>query len=180
MNIEKMNKENFDNFISLLREFKESEKNRYLNSTLINRLKEDAFSINPKYEVYLGKIGQDWVAYVIIVMLYSTLIALPSVSVEEMFVLDSFRSLGIGAAMLEFCIRTVRKKGCGKIEFMVPARNKKAKKFFEFNEAVLMDMSYYQMDLVGIKKIGTTPGKITHVDFIRKKRTNKLSLFIPS
>jgi len=174
LHIEKLTKENFDNFIDLLSECRESKKTRHLIITMINRLKKDAFSTSPKYEVYLGKIGVEWVAYIIIVMSYSTYIALPCLLIDELFVRENFRSLGIGAAMLQFCVRKAKKKGCGKIVLTVPARNKKAKNFFEFNEAVPIDSTCYQMDLFEIKK-GKRPGKMTYTDFIRKKRINKLS-----
>ncbi len=170
--IEKLSKENFDNLIYLRTKFIGSE-TWHLDITVINRLKEDAFSKNPKYEAYLGKIGVDWVAYVIITMSYSTFMALPSIFVNEIFVLDKFRGLGIGRAMFEFCLRKAKKRGCGKIEIPVRNRNKKAKSFFEFNGAVPNDMTYYQMDPFD-KIIGKPSGKMTYADFIRKKRTNKL------
>ncbi len=145
LHIEKMNKSNFDNFGFLFTQYRESERTRAPDSTILTRLKEDAFSKNPKYEVYLGKIGLEWVAYVIIIMSYSTVMALPSLSVDELFVLDSFRNLGIGLALFEFCIRTAKKRGCGKLELIVPDWNKKAKNFFEFNKAVPADMTCYQI-----------------------------------
>src|SRR5271157_1016059 len=174
LQIEKLSKENFDNFIDLRKRSLGSESSRYLDTAIINRLKEDAFSINHKYEVHLGKIGLDWVAYAIIIMSYSTFIALPSLSIDEIFVLDNFRSLGIGMAMFEFCVRKAKKRGCGKIELAIPNRNVKAKKFFEFNRAVPIDMTYYQIDPFDIK-IEKSHGKMTFADFMRKKSKSKLA-----
>jgi ribosomal protein S18 acetylase RimI-like enzyme len=141
---------------------------------MINRLKEDAFSINPKYEAYLGKIGLDWVAYAIIIMSYSTFMALPDLSVEEICVLSDYRNLGIGAAMLRLCIRKAKKRGCGKINLVVPVGNKKSKNFFEFNGAVPANYIRYQIDPYA-SRTEKPAGKLTYADFIRKKKVAKLS-----
>ena len=83
LQIEKLRRENFENFISLLAGGDKSDPTRYLDTIIINRLKEDAFSTNPRYEAYLGKIGLEWVAYLIITMSYSIFAALPSLSLDE-------------------------------------------------------------------------------------------------
>lgn len=173
LQIEQLNKENFDNFIDLLSRCRESNKIYSLDIPMINRLKEDAFSINPKFEAYLGKIGLDWVAYAIIIVSYSTFMALPDLSVEEIYVLGDYRNLGIGAAMLKLCARKAKKKGCGKIELTVPHRNKKIKNFFEFNGAVPTDRTCFQMDLT--TPIGNTSRTTTFTDFVIRKDKNKLA-----
>ncbi|MGD0080285.1 MAG: GNAT family N-acetyltransferase [Methanoregula sp.] len=173
--LEKLSKENFDNLIDLRTKFIGSERTRCLDTSIINRLKEEAFSKDSKYEAYLGKIGVDWVAYVIITMSYSVFIALPSLSVDEIFVLDKFRGLGIGRAMFEFCLRKAKKRGCGKIEIQVPNRNKKAKSFFEFNSAVQSDVTCYKMDPFDTI-IGKPSGKMTYADFMRIKSKSKIKL----
>src|SRR5208337_3522243 len=146
LRLEKLTKENFDNFIVLYKKSIGSERSCYLDTTKINRLKEDAFSINPKYEAYLGGISLDWVAYAIIIKSYSTFTALPKLIIEEIFVVDNFRNLGIGTAMFEFCVRKAKKKSCGMIELTVPNKNEKAKFFFEFNGVIPVDTTYYQID----------------------------------
>jgi len=177
--IEKLSKENFDNFIDLRTKFIGSDRTRLLDTTIINRLKDDAFSINPKYEAYLGKIGLDYVAYAAFKISYSTLMALPSFFLDEIFVVDNFRNLGIGMTMFDFCVRKAKKKGCGKIELAVPNQNEKAKFFFESNGAVPISMTYYQIDPLDIK-IGKPFGKMTYADFMRKKsklvRLNSLAI----
>ena len=173
MQIEQLNKENFDNFINLLSRCREADKSRSLNPSLISRLKEDAFSINPKYEAYLGKIGLEWVSYAIIVMSYSTFRALPDLSVEEVCVLGDYRNLGIGAAMLKLCIRKAKKRGCGKINLIVPVGNKRSKNFFEFNGAFPADGISYEIDPYA-SKIGHPAGKLTYADFLRKKNNPKV------
>jgi GNAT superfamily N-acetyltransferase len=173
--IEKLSQENFDNLMDLRTKFIGPDRTRYSDPSIINRLKEDAFSKNPKYEAYLGKIGVDWVAYVIITMSYSTIMALPCLSVDEIFVLDKFRSLGIGRAMFEFCLRKAKKRGCGKMKITVPDRNKKAKRFFEFNGAVPGDVTCYQLDPFDTI-IGKPSGKMTYADFMRLKSKIKIRL----
>ena len=167
---EKLNEENFDNFIGLLTSSIELTKTRPLDNALINRLKEDAFSRNPKYETNLGRIDLEWVAYVITIMSYSTFMALPSLLIDEIFVLDNFKNLAIGITLLEFCKRKANKSGCGKIELLIPDWNKKSKLFFEFNGAVPVDTTCYQLD-PSVKKIRKPRGKLMYLDFYRDKRT---------
>ena len=169
-----MNKENFDSFIDLLSRCRESNKNHSLDIPMINRLKEDAFSITPKYKAYLGKIGLDWVAYAITIVSYSTFMALPDLSIEEVYVLGNYRNLGIGAAMLKLCVRKARKKGCGNVNLVVPVGDKKSKIFFEFNGAVPANYISYKIDPYA-SKIGKSERKLTYADFIRKKKVARLS-----
>ena len=171
LQIEKLNEENIDIFVDILTKRIESEKHCYPDTAILNRLKEDAISVNFKYEAYLGKIGVDWVAYIIFTMSYSTLVALPSLLIDDIFVLNNFRNMGIGRAMFEFCIRKAKKRGCAKIEVIISNRNRKAKKFFEFNRAVPTDTTRYEMDpYIQIRK---QEGKMTYSEFIRKKSKNK-------
>ena len=173
-----MDKDNFDNFITLLTDSKESEKIRSLDLAIIKRLREDAFSTNPRYEAYLGKIGNEWVAYFITVISYSISLALPSLIMDEIFVSEKFRSMGVGAAMLNFCIRKAKKRDLCEIKIAVPARNKKAKKFFEYNDAFPTDLNCYKIDPSNTKII-KSPGKMTYADFLRKKRISKISCSAP-
>jgi ribosomal protein S18 acetylase RimI-like enzyme len=174
LTIEKLNKENFDNFIDLIKKNTDLKESRYLNTAKINRLNENAFSSHPSYEAYLGRISIDWVAYASIVTSYSTFMALPKFVIEEIFVSQNFRNLGIGTAMVEFCIRTAKKKECGIIELSIPNNNKKAKNFFEFNGVIPIDTTYYQIDPYSTK-IGRPLGKMTYTDFMRKNRKNQLT-----
>jgi GNAT superfamily N-acetyltransferase len=173
LTIEKLNKENFGNFIDLNKKNEGLTGSQYLDTTKINRLKEDAFSSHPKYEAYLGRICVDWVAYASIVTSYSTFMALPKLVIEEIFVLNNFRNLGIGTAMFDFCVRNAKKRGCGIIELSI-FNNEKAKKFFDFNGAIPVDTTFYQIN-PHAKRIKKAPGKMTFTDFMRGKNKNRLS-----
>jgi ribosomal protein S18 acetylase RimI-like enzyme len=174
LTIEKLNKENFDNFIDLIRKNTGSKESHNLDTGKINRLKENAFSSPPRYEAYLGRICVDWVAYASMVTSYSMVMALPRLVIEEIFVSQNFRNLGIGTAMVEFCIRTAKKKECEIIELSIPNNNKKAKNFFDFNGVIPVDSTYYQIDSY-TTKIGRPLGRMTYTDFMRNKKKNQLS-----
>jgi GNAT superfamily N-acetyltransferase len=169
LQVEKLSPENFDHFVALLTRSRGLDKTRHSDIAILERLKEDAFSVNPKYEAYLGKIGVDWVTYVTVTKSYSTSSGLPGLSIDDLYVLDGFRDLGIGAAMFEYAVRKAKKRGCGRIDLDVPTRNKKARKFFEFNGAVAIDSTRYTMDLSDIK-VGKPRGRMTFADFIRKRQ----------
>lgn len=174
LTIEKLNKENFDNFIDLIKKNIGPKESRYFDAAKINRLNENAFSSYPLYEVYLGRICVDWVAYASIVTSYSTFMALPKLVIEEIFVSQNFRNLGIGTSMIEFCIRTAKKKKCGIIELSIPHNNEKAKNFFDFNGVIPINTTHYQIDPYSIKIVRHLE-KMTYTEFMRKNRKNQLT-----
>ena len=52
----------------------------------------------PKYEAYLGMLDGKAVGYLIFFMTYSSFLALPTLYIEDIFVLKEFRRRGVGVS----------------------------------------------------------------------------------
>lgn len=102
---------------------------------------------------FLGKIGNEYVSYVIYYFTYSSFLALPTFYLEDIFVLQEFRKSGIGKKMFNRCVEIALEKGCGKMEWSVLKWNENAIKFYERIGARQIDeWMTYRMDKMQIKK----------------------------
>jgi GNAT superfamily N-acetyltransferase len=143
--IEKVSRKTFDEFLALVDKLAEYEKIVPPDENAGKRLRTDCLSRRPKYEAYVGKIGDKCVAYVIYVFTYSSFLALPTLFLEDIFVLKEYRRQGIGKKMFDHCRKKAKRKGCGRIEFIVLKWNKAAQKFYEKNKATRMDWHFYRL-----------------------------------
>jgi len=145
--IERVTGDNFQDLHILIEGLAKFEKLAPPDKTAKRRLRRDALSKNPRCEAYLGRLGSKYVAYVIFYFTYSSFRALPTLYLEDIFVLEDYRRRGIGQAMLDFCVKRARKEGCGRIEFTVLDWNKSAQRFYEKNDAQKTEWSFYRMSL---------------------------------
>lgn len=141
--IEKVNVENFDDFLTLIAKLAEYEKLAPPNAEAKQRLRRDCLSDKPKYRAFIGKVGAKYVSYVIFFFTYSSFLALPTLYLEDIFVLEEYRRHGAGKAMFDFIKSTAKGEGCGRIEFTVLTWNKSAQKFYEKNKAKCLEEWYF-------------------------------------
>ena len=97
LRIEPLSEDNFEDFIYLIKRLAEYERLTPPDEVAIGRLKNDGFAKNPKYEAYVGISGSRPVAYLIYFFTYSSFLALPTLYIEDIFVLknheDNYRLL---------------------------------------------------------------------------------------
>ena len=145
--IEKITPDNFDDFLYLVEKLAEYEKLPPPDVKAKERLKKDAFSENPKYEAYLAKLNEKYVAYLIFFMNYSSFLALPVLYIEDIFVLEEYRKKGIGQLLFNFCVLKAEEKNCGRMEWHVLDWNKLGVDFYEKNKAIhLSNWKYYRLN----------------------------------
>jgi GNAT superfamily N-acetyltransferase len=152
--IEKVNKNNFNDFLYLLEKLAKYEKVDPPNNSAKLRLKTDFLSDN-KCEAYLFRINDKTVAYTIFFMTYSSYLALPTLYIEDLFVLEEFRRKGIGKKMFKFCIKKAKEKNCGRIEWTVYNWNKSAIEFYEHLGAICLEKKYYRLNRNKIEAISS-------------------------
>ena len=143
--IEKVNVETFNDFLGLIDKLAEYEKLVPPDEEAKKRLRRDYLSDKPKYQAFIGKFGDKYVSYVIFLFTYSSFLALPTLFVEDIFVLDEYRLQGIGKKMFDFLKETAKRERCGRIEFTVLKWNKSAQKFYEKNKAKPMQWFLYRL-----------------------------------
>jgi GNAT superfamily N-acetyltransferase len=143
--IKKVTEETFDEFLDLIDKLAEFEKLVPPDEAARSRLRADCLSKKPKYEAYVGIIGDKCVAYVICVFTYSSFLALPTLFLEDIFVLEEYRRQGIGEKMFDYCVEMAKRKGCGRVEFIVLKWNEPAQKFYEKKKAKRLDWYFYRL-----------------------------------
>jgi len=146
ISIKRVDSNNFDDFLFLIDKLAEYEKLTPPDDSARVRLKHDGLGKDSKYEAYLGLLGAHPVSYLIFFMTYSSFLALPTLYIEDIFVLEEHRRKGIGTKLFEFCVKLANDRGCGRIEFCVLIWNDPAIKFYEKHKAERLGWYFYRLD----------------------------------
>lgn len=143
--IEKVEAETFSDFLGLIDKLAEYEKLAPPDEEAKKRLRRDCLSDKPKYQAFIGKVGDKYVSYVIFFFTYSSFLALPTLFLEDIFVLEKYRRQGIGKKMFDFLKEIAKREDCGRIEFTVLKWNKSAQEFVERNRAKRLEWFLYRL-----------------------------------
>lgn len=95
------------------------------------RLRRDGFGEHPLFRAYLGEIDGEPVAYAITYRTYSSFLALPTLFLEDLFVLPDARGRGVGGALFRHLVAEAVREGCGRMEWVVLDWNRAAIEFYE-------------------------------------------------
>lgn len=95
------------------------------------RLKDDLFGPRPRIEAFIAKWGGKGVGYAIIFESYSSFLALPTLYLEDIFVLPDFRGKGAGIALFRMIVEEAHRRGCGRMEWAVLDWNQVAIDFYK-------------------------------------------------
>ena len=129
--IRKATKDDSEAFLSLIDALADYEKLERPNVEARRRLINDTFGTSPRIQAWLSEIDGKIIAYAIILYTYSSFLALPTLYIEDIFVLPEYRSLGIGKDLFKHCTQIALEGGCGRLEFQVLDWNKLAIDFYE-------------------------------------------------
>jgi GNAT superfamily N-acetyltransferase len=143
--IKEVNTETFDDFLGLIDKLAKYERLAPPDEEAKRRLRKDCLSDKPKYKALIGKVGDKSVSYVIFFFTYSSFLALPTLFLEDIFVLEECRRHGIGKRMFDFLREIAKREGCGRIEFTVLKWNKLAQEFYEKNSAKRLEWYLYRL-----------------------------------
>jgi GNAT superfamily N-acetyltransferase len=141
--VRKVDSTNFDEFLCLIAKLAEYEKLTPPDTDAQNRLRRDCLSDKPLYCAYLSVVKGKPVAYIIYFFTYSSFLALPTLFIEDIFVLEEYRKMGVGKKLFDFLKQTAKEAGCGRIEFTVLKWNKLAQWFYNKNNAKCLDDWYF-------------------------------------
>lgn len=95
-----------------------------------SRLLRDGFGPAPRYEAFLAFVDGRPVGYAIIYETYSSFLALPTLYLEDIFVLPEFRNRKAGLALFLHCARLARERDCGRMDWTVLHWNELAIQFY--------------------------------------------------
>lgn len=112
------------------------------------RLIADAFAERPRFNILLAVTSEGIaVGYAFILENYSTFLALPTLYLEDLFVLPEFRGSGAGSALFSAVAAEAKNRGCGRVEFVVLDWNTLAQDFYHRKGARhLKDWYFYRLD----------------------------------
>lgn len=119
------------------------------------RLLADAFGPRRRFEIFLAEVAGQVVAYAFVFETYSTFLALPTLYLEDLFVLPEYRGQGIGYALMQFCAREAVRRGCGRLDWAVLDWNTHAIAFYErLGARPLADWRLYRLDGAALGALG--------------------------
>lgn len=138
--------ETFDPFINLICKLAEYEHIPPPDQEAQSRLRRDCLCSQPKYRAYIATVDGKPAGYIIHFFTYSSFLALPTLFLEDIFVLKDCRKLGVGKALFDFVKQQAKAAGCGRIEFVVLKWNEGAQDFYSKNGARCLDWHFYRVD----------------------------------
>ena len=94
------------------------------------RLMKDMFGPKPRIDCFLAFADGYPVGYAIVLETYSSFLALPTLYLEDLFILEEYRSRGAGRALFETVLAEAKRRGCGRMEWTVLDWNQLAKDFY--------------------------------------------------
>ncbi len=95
------------------------------------RLIRDGFGERRRFASLLAEIDGKAVGYAIYFETYSSFLALPTLYLEDIFVLTEYRNRKAGYLLFMGCVREAHRRGCGRMEWMVLDWNQLASNFYE-------------------------------------------------
>lgn len=95
------------------------------------RLSRDAFGPNPRIEAWLAEDNEHAIGYAITFETYSSFLALPTLYLEDLFILPEYRKRKAGWSMFRTLAAEAVRRGCGRMEWAVLDWNQLAIDFYE-------------------------------------------------
>jgi GNAT superfamily N-acetyltransferase len=121
-----------DTWLSLVDALADYEKLARPTPDARGRLLNDAFGPEPhRIQVYIAEVNGKAVAYAITCETYSSFLALPTLFLEDLFVVPNARRLGVGRAIFRYLAGEAVRRGCGRMEWVVLDWNQLAIDFYD-------------------------------------------------
>jgi GNAT superfamily N-acetyltransferase len=130
------------------------------------RLVNDAFGPEPhRIQVYIAEAEGRAVAYAITCETYSSFLALPTLYLEDLFVLPDARRGGIGRVIFGYLAAEAVRRGCGRMEWAVLDWNQLAIDFYDKLGARRMrEWFTYRLTADQLREIASSAGLRAGVD----------------
>jgi GNAT superfamily N-acetyltransferase len=116
--------------VSLVLALAEYEKLDPPDNAARDRLLNDLFGLKPRLECYLGLVDDRAVGYAFVFETYSSFLALPTLYLEDLFVLSEFRKRRVGYLLFRTIVEEAHRRGCGRMEWTVLDWNTPAIDFY--------------------------------------------------
>lgn len=116
--------------LSLVDALADYEKLQRPNAEAKVRLIADCFGERPRFDALLAEFEGKAVGYAFYFETYSSFLALPTLYLEDLFVLPEYRKQKIGVALFKAVAKRAHERGCGRMEWTVLDWNELAINFY--------------------------------------------------
>ena len=118
------------------------------------RLIRDGLGAKRRFDAYLAFSNSEPVGYAIVFETYSSFLALPTLYLEDLFVLPAFRKQKIGLALFQLCVGEASRRGCGRMEWVVLDWNANAIRFYKrLGARHLQEWYAFRLDQKQLKRL---------------------------
>ena len=125
--------------LSFIRELADYEKLLDRVSATEEKLRLTLFSSKPCAEVLIAEVDGTAQGFALYFQNYSTFSAVPGIYLEDLYVRESARGLGVGLKLIASVAQRAVELGCGRFEWAVLDWNEPALKFYRSLGAVAQD-----------------------------------------
>ena len=130
----------------LIRALADYEKLTPPDDAALARLREDIWGPRPRLDAFLAWSGVQAVGYALVLETYSSFLALPTLYLEDLFVLPQWRGRRAGKALFQAMIAEADRRGCGRMEWTVLDWNTPAQDFYKrFGAQIQADWQYWRL-----------------------------------
>ncbi len=148
--IRKAKKTDFKQVFKLIHELADFEKLTPPDEKARKRMLKDAFGKKPAFKMLVARYGKETVGYAFYFFTYSSFLAKRTLYLEDIFITESKRNLGIGKLFFNQLVKIAEKEKCGRMEWCVLDWNKNAIEFYNKQGAQpLNDWIYYRLKVEG-------------------------------
>jgi GNAT superfamily N-acetyltransferase len=111
------------------------------------RLLRDLF-VKKRINALLAFEGKRAVGYALYFFTYSSFLAMPTLYLEDIFILEEYRGRGLGKYLFIECVRRAKEEDCGTMEWAVLKWNSNAIRFYENTMGARKqdEWDYYRLD----------------------------------
>jgi|SRR4030095_5490108 len=143
--IQKARKKDFKKILKLITELAKFEKLEPPNAKAVKRLYKNAFGKKPAFNILIALQGKEITGYAFYFFTYSSFLAKKTLYLEDIFITESMRNLGIGKLFFNKLHKIAENQKCGRMEWCVLDWNKNAIEFYnKLGAKPLGDWIYYR------------------------------------
>jgi GNAT superfamily N-acetyltransferase len=123
-----------------------------------HRLIADMTRDHPRIEGFLAEVGGTAAGYAFVLETYSSFLALPTLYLEDLFVLPAFRKQKVGIALFRAMVAEAHRRGCGRMEWTVLDWNQIALDFYRrVGARHMQEWQLYRLVREDMERILTAP-----------------------
>jgi GNAT superfamily N-acetyltransferase len=125
--------------LELIRELAQFERLLDQVTATEDSIRAGLFGAKPRAEVIMARVGNEVAGFALFFHNFSTFVGKPGLYLEDLYVRQTFRGQGCGAALLRRLAQIALERDCGRFEWSVLDWNQRAIDFYEALGAVPMD-----------------------------------------